>query len=440
MTQLSIRYVPVQQLAPDPANARLHSDRQIGKIARSIERFGFNNPLLVDGRGGILCGHGRYRAALKLRMADVPVVQLDHLTAAQKRAYMLADNRTAEDAEWDPDLLAAEFEQLIALDPEFEITDTGFEMAEVDQLLMPADGADEPDPADLPVHAAEVAAVARPGDLWQIGDHRIFCGDALDPASYAVLLGRERAAMVFTDPPYNRAISVVANNGRTQHAEFVQASGEMTGGDFTRFLGHAFGAMAAASIDGAIHFVCMDWRGLGALLAAGEIAYTELKNLVVWVKANGGMGTLYRSQHELIAVFKSGTAPHRNNVQLGATGRNRTNVWSYPGMNSFGRGRDAALALHPTVKPVALCADAMLDCSARGDLVLDGFGGSGTTLLAAERCGRRARLVERDPHYVDVTLHRARTLLGLDAVNLWSGERLPALPGRSRNELKRIAR
>lgn len=424
MSSLNIEYVALDRLEPDPANARIHSDRQVRKIATSIQRFGFNNPLLVDADGKILCGHGRYRAAAKLGLADVPVVYLDHLSPAERRAYMLADNRVAEDAKWEPELLAAEIQQLILLDPSFEITDTGFEMAEIDQLLMPAD---EDDPADEQVDPRAVLSVARPGDLWKLGDHLVFCGDALDPASHTALLAGERAEMVFTDPPYNRAISVVSNLGKSKHREFVEASGEMTAAEFTQFLTTAFANMAASSIDGSIHFVCMDWRGLRELLAAGDASYTELKNLVVWVKANGGMGGLYRSQHELIAVFKSGKAAHRNNVQLGATGRNRTNVWSYPGMNSFGRGRDTAVSLHPTVKPVALCADAMLDCSARGGLILDPFGGSGTTLLAAERCGRRARLIERDPHYVDVTLHRARSLLGLDALNLSTGQKLAAL-------------
>lgn len=435
MPSLNICYVAVAELKPNPANARIHSARQIEKIATSIKRFGFNNPVLVDAQNNILCGHGRYRAAERLALAEVPTVRLDHLSATEKRAYMLADNRIAEDATWEPELLAVELQELILLDPAFDITDTGFEMAEIDILLTADnDDAGKPDPADSPVVPGSVARFARPGDLWQIGNHRIFCGDALDPFSYDLLLGTERAEMIFTDPPYNRAISVVSNMGKKQHPEFVEASGEMSTKQFEAFLTSAFARMADASVSGSIHFVCMDWRGLRELLGAGDASYSELKNLVVWVKANGGMGSLYRSQHELIAVFKSGSAKHQNNIQLGAAGRNRTNVWRYAGNNSFHAGRNAELAWHPTVKPVALCADAMLDCSRRGAIVLDPFGGSGTTMVAAERAGRCARLIERDPLYVDVTLHRCRTLLGLSAVNLWTGQVLEPLRGIDRRK------
>jgi DNA modification methylase len=206
----------------------------------------------------------------------------------------------------------------------------------------------------------------------------------------------------------------VCGSGAIQHREFAMASGEMDAAGFTAFLESALGAMANVSVDGAIHFVCMDWRHMPELQAAGGNVYSELKNLVVWKKSNGGMGTFYRSQHELVFVYKVGTAPHTNTFGLGDTGRYRTNVWEYPGVNSFGANQKD-LALHPTVKPVALVADAIKDVTKRSEIVLDGFGGSGTTLLAAERTGRIARLIELDPLYCDVICRRYEAITGLPA-------------------------
>ena len=243
----------------------------------------------------------------------------------------------------------------------------------------------------------------------------MLCGSALDAAAFTALLSDERAAMVFTDPPYNVPIDGHASGlGAIHHRPFPMASGEMDGAEFTSFLSEAFRNLVAFSVDGAVHFICMDWRHVEELLAASRAAYDELKNLCVWVKDNGGMGSLYRSQHELVFVFKHGRQGHRNNVQLGRFGRNRSNVWHYPGANSFARGGGEGnlLALHPTVKPVALVADATLDCSARGDIVLDAFLGSGTTLIAAERTGRRCYGLELDPAYVDTTIRRWQALTG----------------------------
>jgi DNA modification methylase len=280
----------------------------------------------------------------------------------------------------------------------------------------------EDDPADLPVDPAAVEQVARSGDLWLLGRHRLFVGNALEKESYKALLDERQAEMIFIDPPFNVPIQGhVSGLGKARHSEFLMASGEMSHEQFVTFLQTAFSRLTEFSVEGSIHFVCMDWRGLKALLEAGE-AYSELKNICCWVKAQGGMGSLYRSQHELVAVFKSGTAPHINNVQLGKHGRSRTNVWSMPGMNSFQKGRAEKLAMHPTVKPVALVADAILDCSSRGGLVLDVFGGSGTTLIAAERTGRVAAVMELDPHYADVTLRRFCDVTGIEPVNATTGQ------------------
>jgi DNA modification methylase len=359
----------------------------------------------------------------------VPCLRLEHLDEAHKRAYILADNKLAEKAGWDRDILAIELQHLTSLDLDFEVTTTGFEMAEIDLLLVGSES--KPDPADTVPAVAAGPPVTRLCDLWHIGRHRLLCGDATDPNAYARLLGDETAQMAFTDPPYNVPIDGhVCGLGNTRHREFAMASGEMSEAEFTRFLEAVFSNLARHAADGAVHFVCMDWRHMGEVLAAGRAAYTELKNLCVWVKTNGGMGSLYRSQHELVFVFKSGRAPHVNNVELGRHGRHRTNVWSYAGLNAFGATREDDLAAHPTVKPVALVADAILDCSRRKGIVLDAFAGSGTTLVASERTGRRGYGIELDPAYCDVILRRLADVTGVAAVHAETGLRFAELAAK----------
>ena len=283
------------------------------------------------------------------------------------------------------------------LDLDIDVTITGFETPEIDILIGELDADEEADPADEAPEIADGPPVTRAGDIWCIGKHRLICGDALNPASYDRLLDGAEAQMVFADLPFNLAINGhVSGLGKVKHREFAMASGEMTEAEFTAFLATAFRNLAGHSADGAIHFICLDWRHLFELLSAARGIYSEMKNLCVWNKTNGGMGSLYRSKHELIFVFKAGTGPHINNVELGKHGCYRTNVWDYAGINSFGKDRDAELALHPTVKPVKLVADAILDCSSRGGIVLDAFAGSGTTLIAAEKTGRRGYGIELD--------------------------------------------
>jgi 16S rRNA G966 N2-methylase RsmD len=403
-------------------NPRTHSEKQIRQIAASIETFGFTNPVLIDGSDTVIAGHGRVRAAQLLGLPTVPTLRLDHLSEAQIRAYVIADNKLAENAGWDRDLLALELQGLAELDLGFDLEVIGFETAEIDLLIGEStDG--EVDPADaLPEIDPDAPVVSRKGDLWSIGPHLLLCGDATNADAYAQVLGSRKAQVVFVDPPYNVPIGGhVSGHGRIQHREFAMASGEMSEGEFIAFLEKALGHHAASSADGAIHFVCMDWRHAGELIAAGRHVYSELKNLCVWVKTNAGMGSLYRSQHELVFAFKVGSAPHTNNVELGRFGRTRTNVWTYPGANSFGEGRDGSLAMHPTVKPVRMVADAILDCSRRGAIVLDGFAGSGTTLLAAERTGRIGCAIEIDPRYVDVAIRRLAEHAGLEALHEESG-------------------
>ena len=423
MDVLKIAYQSPAALQPRATNPRTHSKKQIRQIAASIERFGFANPVLIDRDGSIVAGHGRVEAAKLLGIEKVPTIRLEDLNEAEIRAYVIADNRLAENAGWDRELLAIELQGLIELELDFDVTITGFEMPEIDILIGELDVDEEDDPADEVPEVSAGPPVTRLGDIWCIGKHRLICGDSTDPDAYARLLDGAEAQMIFADPPYNLPIDGhVSGLGKVKHREFAMASGEMSEAEFTSFLATVFHNLAANSLDGAIHFICIDWRHIGELIAAGKDAYTELKNLCIWAKTNGGMGSLYRSQHELVFVFKAGTGPHINNVELGKHGRYRTNLWSYAGINSFGKGREADLALHPTVKPVKLVADAMLDCSKRGGIILDAFAGSGTTLIAAEKTGRRGYGIELDPQYCDVIIRRLASAAKIEAVHAATGK------------------
>jgi hypothetical protein len=393
----AVEAIAITRLRPYPGNARVHSKKQIRQIANSIQRFGFTNPVLISDDDEIVAGHGRVEAAKLLGMESVPTLRLSHLDAAQRRAYVIADNKLALNAGWDRKLLAMELQALVDLD--FNVEITGFSLAEIDFVLDEAqDSSPDPDQAadnTIPPLADAVSAVTRCGDLWLVGRHRLVCGDSRQPETFDRLFGGERADLTFADPPYNVPIDGhVCGLGRIRHREFAMGVGEMSSEAFTAFLQTTLGHTAASCRDGAIAFVCMDWRHMGELLAAGRTVFSELKNLCVWNKTNGGMGSFYRSKHELVFVFKIGGAPHTNTFELGDSGRYRTNVWDYACVNTLRRGRIEELAMHPTVKPVALVADAIRDCSRRGEIVLDPFGGSGTTLIAAERTGRQARLVE----------------------------------------------
>src|SRR5438034_1125032 len=417
---LKIIYQQTEELKLDPGNPRIHAKRQIGQIANSIRIFGFNVPVLVDRQGNVVCGHGRLLACRELGMTEVPTLCLDHLTPAQARAFTIADNRLTEIATWDDQLLAQQLRDLSLSGIDFSLEVTGFEMAEIDLRISSLE--DQPvrdaDPADVLPEDSAGPPASKIGDLWLLDRNRLLCGSALDTLAFTALMGEEHAAMVFTDPPYNVQIDGHASGlGAIHHRPFPMGFGEMNRAEFTAFLGQALRNLAAFSAAGSLHYICMDWRHLDELLAAGAEAYGELKNLCVWVKDNAGMGSLYRSQHELVLVFKQRGGSHRNNVQLGQFGRNRSNVWNYPGINSFARSTAEGnlLALHPTVKPVAMVADAILDCTARGEIVLDAFLGSGTTVIAAERVGRRCYGLEFDPGYVDMAIRRWQALTGGNA-------------------------
>lgn len=425
-SQLDVVSRQIAELTLHPKNPRLHSRPQIRQIARSIQAFGFCVPVLLDRHHRVLAGHGRILACQELGWREVPTISLAHLTPTQARAFMIADNRLTEKSQWDERLLGEQLKGLAEVHLEFRLDVTGFEVGEIDLLIegvSPATiGAD--DPVDRIPDLPATPPVSQLGDLWLLDRHRVYCGNALEEGAYHRLMAQTQAAMVFTDPPYNVPIEGHASGlGRVIHRDFVMASGELSGVEFMAFLTQACRLLSQASVDGALVYVCMDWRHLRELLAAGLAAALELKNLCVWDKETGGMGSFYRSQHELVLVFKSGTASHQNHVQLGQYGRYRTNVWRYPGMHSFARAKDEGnlLALHPTVKPVALVADALLDASGRGDVILDAFLGSGTTLIAAERTGRICCGLELDPRYVDTAIRRWQTWTGQQARHAISG-------------------
>lgn len=411
---LKVEMVATSELTPYAGNARVHSKKQISQIEASIRQFGFVVPILVGPDGTIVAGHGRHEAAKALGMATVPTIRLSHLTPPERRAYTIADNRLAELSRFDDEMLAFEMQALEALELQFPLEIIGFEGARLDGFLDPP--LPPADPADQ-IPETSGPRVTRPGDVWRLGDHKLLCGDARSAEAYSALMAGEQARMVFTDPPYNVPIDGhVGGKGKIARRDFIMGSGEMSEQEFEALLRDSLTCAAAVTMNGGIHFACMDWRSIERLIAVGRGVYAEFKNLIVWVKDNGGMGAFYRSQHEMVAVFKVGRAPHLNTFGLGETGRYRTNVWSYPGVNTFGRGRDAALALHPTVKPVALVADAIRDVSRRKEIVLDPFGGSGTTIIAAERTRRRARLIELDPLYCDTICRRWAAFSGEEAI------------------------
>ena len=399
-------------------NARTHSRKQIRQIADSIREFGFVTPLLVDKGLKVVAGHGRLAAAREVGLEIVPCLCVDHLSAAQVRALALADNKIAANAGWDEELLALELQEIKLLEPELDLQVTGFSIPEMDTFMEGVRSEENGNPKDDALaHPVSTPAVTRPNDVWLMAGHRLVCGDARSPDICATLMAGASARMVFTDPPYNVPIAGhVSGLGVVQHREFAMATGEMSPRQFTSFLTTAFANMARVCVDGAIAYICMDWRHMDEMLAAGKQAFTELKNLIVWVKDNGGMGTFYRSRHELIFCYKIGTAPNINAFELGQHGRYRTNCWQYRGLNGFGARRDDLLTLHPTVKPVAMIADAIKDVSARGDIVLDLFAGSGSTLIAAHKTGRRGYLCEIDPAYCDLIVRRWETFAKDDAI------------------------
>lgn len=409
---MKIENIPVEELKAYSRNTRIHSPKQIELLARSIKVFGFNNPVLIDKNNVILAGHGRVLAARKLNLKSVPTVKIEHLTPLELKAFRIADNRIAEQSCWDKASLKLEFQELVSCQDEMDINLTGFSTPDIDLLFLSEINTSKEETLNIPI---DIPKRVKSGDLWSLGQHRLFCGNALESSSYRELLGNQKADMVFTDAPFNvKTDGHICGNGKYKHKDFAMAHGEMTPQEFTDFLSQTFKNLIQFSKDGSLHFVCMDWRHISEISTAGK-AYTALKNICVWDKQYGGMGSLYRSQHEFFFLFKNGNTTHINHIDLGKYGRNRTNVWSYPGVRVSNPVNRNDLKFHPTVKPVGMIADAILDVSNIGDIVLDCFAGSGSTLLSCEKTNRKGYMMEIDPHYCDVILFRFEQLTGKKA-------------------------
>jgi DNA modification methylase len=421
MKKLLITYVSISDIKPYKNNPKIHKAKQVTQIGSSIKEFSFTNPILLDENNEVLAGHGRYLAAKELKLEIAPCIILDYLSNQQKKAYRIADNKLVENGKWDENLLGLELADLSNLDLSFDLSITGFETTEIDLLI---DRQSKQNQKEDKIPEITANLVSKLGDVWLLDKHRIICGDSLKAATYEKLSpdSNKKAQMIFTDPPYNVAITGhVCGVGKIKHREFAMASGEMTTSEFTNFLTSVFQNLKTFSTDGSLHYVCMDWRHMKELLDSGLSVYDEIKNLCVWNKDNGGMGSLYRSKHELVFIFKNGKESHVNNVELGKNGRYRTNVWDYAGVNSFG-GNQEDLKLHPTVKPVAMIVDAILDVTKRNDIVLDSFLGSGSTLIACEKTGRICYGIELDPIYVDTIIKRWQEYSGKEAIHEESGK------------------
>ena len=438
----NFRLGPIEQIEIDLLKGygrklRKRSDKGRDALLASVRSFGIVLPVLIDAQNGIIGGEGIVEAARAAGYTQVPVVRIEHLDEGAARLLRITLNKVGEDPEWDQHELAAEFSELLEMDLELDCNVTGFDTVAIDHLLFPSAAA-ENDDDELPCPVATFGmAVSRTGDIWLMGAHRVGCGSSLEDAALKPLMLDELARMVLTDHPFNVKIGGhVSGLGKHQHREFAFASGEMSEAQFVAFLRQSMVALSARCIDGGLLYMYMDWRHMWEMTTAIREAELSLINMAVWVKLAGGMGSFLRSQHELCFIAKKGSAPFLNNVQLGRFGRNRTNCWMYPGMNSFGAGRDDLLAMHPTCKNVSMLSDAIRDTSDRGDIVLDGFLGSGSTLIAAERTGRRCFGMELDPLYVDTIVQRWEKATGKSATLESTGETFAEATDRRLREAK----
>lgn len=405
----NLQMVDIESIILRFKSLRKHSKKQLQKLKNAINKVGYVNPILLDEKYNILAGELRLFAAKELGFTQIPAIILENLTPEEIEAIRILDNRIAEDGEWNFENLKDEIEKLMKFDITFE--DLGFDTVDYDEIFLIKNSGEnkvhDTDKEDESWLDANIPTKVKTGDLWRLGDHFIFCGDSLNDKSFEILMQGELAQIVVTDPPYNCKIKGhVCGLGKTQHEEFAMASGEMTDSEFAEFISKFMQNLVKFSCDGSLSYIFMDWVGVKLLLTQGKKHYSELKNIAVWNKKVGGMGAMYRSQHEMVPIFKNGKAKHQNHIQLGKNGRYRTNVWDYSGVRATNPTSLELLKLHPTVKPVAMLHDILLDSSSKNDIVLDCFGGSGSTLLAAERCKRSARLIEINPRYVDVSIYR----------------------------------
>lgn len=414
----SIEHIPIVELGLGSRQLRIRKKSVLDAMGASIRQFGFLVPVLIDADNRIICGKGRAEAARLIGMAEVPCIRVNHLSDAEKRVFAIAENQLGQLAGWDQETLRIELTELSGLDLSFSLELTGFSSAKIDAIVFGGEGSNAREDA-IPSLPDQV--VSQVGDLWHLGDCRLLCGDATLPESFSTLLEGEEVRAVFTDPPYNVAVAGHVTSGG-KHGEFVMASGEMSDDEFTAFSTNVMQRAGENLIDGGVVYYCMDWRHMEHTLSAARTAKLDLLNLIVWDKKAGGMGSFYRSRHELIFLFRKPGASHLNRVELGKHGRDRANVWTYEGVNGFGAAKAKAREMHPTVKPLGLVRDALLDCTAKGDAVLDLFSGSGTTIIAAESIGRRGFATELDPRYVDVGVVRWQEFTGREAVLAATGQ------------------
>lgn len=397
---------------------RKFSKQEISITTKVVDRFGIPSPIIVDNKNEIVLGANLYLAAKNLNAKTVPTVQLKDLSEKEIKMYSVAMNKILTMGEIDLESIKIDIKDWI-FDENFTITpeELGLGTIEVDSILFELSGFSASDAEEQNETKAEEAVlsdipkIVKPGDLIQLGQHRLFCGDSMKAESYTKLLGEEKADIIITDPPYNVKIQGHVTK-KKNHPEFAQASGEMKPEDFINFLNTVTKNLKNFSKSGSIHYLFMGWKHLFELQIATKDVYEKLLNICVWDKGKGGMGSFYRSQHEFCLVYQNGTGSHKNNIQLGKNGRNRSNIWQYPGMNSGTSQAKTLSNLHPTVKPVSMLVDILLDASDFGDIVLDTFGGSGSTLIAAQECGRKARLIEISPDYCDVIIHRWEKMTG----------------------------
>jgi DNA modification methylase len=416
LPQLKLVSIGLDDLKLAARKIRKCTPAHVRELMGSISELGFCAPILVGKDYLVLDGEIRIEAAKALGLPTVPCIRIDHLTDVEQRTLRLALNRLGEKGQWDLRELKIEFEELILTDAPIEIS--GFSLEEIDQIILGDEEGAEKGPL---APESDAVAVARLGDIFRLGKHRIICGDATDPAVVAKLMdGDSPARLVLTDEPYN--VAIARNVTRGAHREFLMASGEMNDAEFLAFNNDWMNAALPWLCDGGVLGTFIDWRGYPTVFAAASKLALNPLNLIVWTKTNAGMGSLYRSQHELLPLFKKGKTPHVNNIELGRKGRWRSNVWTYPGASSIGSDARRGLEDHPTVKPTAMLVDALFDLTNRGEIVLDPFLGSGSTLIAAERTGRCCRGVELDPLYIDVILRRYQRETGESAVLQATGE------------------
>jgi len=424
---LEILWIETDKIEDAPRRIRKALAAQVEAVKRSMERFGNRIPILVggvnaDGKHRVIDGHSRLAAARLLGAVSIPCIVVNDLPEVELRRLALSLNKLQETGIWDEEVLSLEITEIIEIDGDLEFP--GFELPEIEAIRFRDTGGDDLDPADdlSGLRHSDATPVTRFGDLWLLGDHQLLCGSARDGTGLANILLDQPVDAVFTDPPYNLKINGHVRDASGGFAEFAEASGEMSRKEFVAFLIETLDSASCRVKPGGVLFACMDWRHVGEMAEALEALGLGLLNICVWVKTNPGMGSLYRSQHEFVFAAKKPGAGHRNNIQLGQYGRNRSNVWHYAGATGGRADSDDDFDSHPTVKPIRLVMDALLDVTAPGELVVDPFLGSGSTLLAAERTRRRCVGVEVEPAYVDLTIRRWQEMTRGNAVHAATGE------------------